>query len=231
MPSKITLPQLQVRIVACHACPRLVSWREEVALIKRAAYIEQEYWGKPVPGFGDAHARLLIVGLAPGAHGANRTGRVFTGDRSGDWLFGALYRAGFANQPSSTSRDDGLELNQAYIVAAVRCVPPDNKPTTEERETCLPFLDQELEILTSVTHLVCLGQFAWQAVLKLQRLKNHLPRPLPRFGHGAKITLSGLQITGCYHPSQQNTFTGRLTERMLDQIFEPIRNEIHSSDQ
>jgi uracil-DNA glycosylase family 4 len=210
---------LQKEVIACQRCPRLVAWRAQVAREKRAAYRNETYWGKPVAGFGDPAARLLIVGLAPGAHGANRTGRVFTGDRSGDWLYGALHRAGFANQPSSRNRADGLKLIGCYITSCVRCCPPDNRPTTEERDTCQPFLVRELSLLGGVRVIVCLGGFAWDGLFRALGTFGELPRPLPRFGHGAEAAVLGFHVLGCYHPSQQNTFTGRLTRDMLDVIL------------
>jgi uracil-DNA glycosylase len=210
-------------IIACRACPRLVAWREQVARDKRAAYREEEYWGRPVPGFGDPRARLLVVGLAPAAHGGNRTGRVFTGDRSGDWLFSALYRAGFANQSTSIHKDDGLRLNDCYITACVRCAPPDNKPTPEERDRCLPFLAEDMRLLKHVCVVVCLGLYAWDGVLRAFRDMGVSSKPRPRFGHGANATVGAYNLVGCYHPSQQNTFTGRLTEKMLDRVFNRVR--------
>jgi uracil-DNA glycosylase len=205
-------------IISCRACPRLVAWREQVALERRAAFRHQEYWGRPVPGFGDLAAKILLVGLAPAAHGANRTGRVFTGDRSGDWLFAALYRAGLANQPTSVAADDGLELTDAYITAAVRCAPPDNAPTPEERDRCLPFFRRELALLEEVTVVVVLGDFAYRVVAKELGVA-----PRPRFGHGVEVPAGSLTIVCSYHPSQQNTFTGRLTEPMLDAVFARAR--------
>jgi uracil-DNA glycosylase family 4 len=214
-----SLARLEADVVACRACPRLVAWREEVARDKRAAYRDETYWGRPVPGFGDPRARVLVVGLAPAAHGANRTGRMFTGDRSGEWLYRALHRAGFANQASSTGRDDGLELQGAYITAPVRCAPPANKPTPAERDACRPFIDRELALLTEVRVIVALGQFAYQAVAGLVGL-----RPRPPFGHGREIELDdGRTIVCSYHVSQQNTFTGKLTEDMLDAVFAAAR--------
>jgi uracil-DNA glycosylase family 4 len=212
VPTRLAL--LTSEIIECRACPRLVAWREEVASVKRAAFMDEVYWAKPVPGFGDPQARLLIVGLAPAAHGGNRTGRVFTGDRSGDWLFAALYRAGFANQPTSVRADDGLRLRGAYVVAAVRCAPPDNKPTVDERDRCLPFLRRELALLARVRVAVALGQFAWDVMCRELGL-----RPKPRFGHGAEAKAGAITLVGSFHPSQQNTFTGRLTEPMLDAVF------------
>jgi uracil-DNA glycosylase len=219
------LAALEAEIVACRRCPRLVAWREEVAREKRAAFAHEEYWGRPVPGFGDPAARVLILGLAPAAHGGNRTGRVFTGDRSGDWLFGSLHRTGFANQATSVTADDGLALRGAWIAAAVRCAPPANKPTPVERDTCLPWTVAELRELTDLRVVVCLGAFAWDAALRLRAALGHpAPRPRPRFGH-AQLFDDGRWLTmlGCFHPSQQNTFTGKLTEAMMDAVFERAR--------
>jgi uracil-DNA glycosylase len=214
------LAALEREIVSCRRCPRLVAWREEVAQAKRAAFANQEYWGRPLPGFGDPAASVLVLGLAPAAHGGNRTGRVFTGDRSGDWLFAALHRAGFANQPESRSRDDGLRLSDCWVAAAVRCAPPANKPTPSERDECLPYVVRELELLERASVIVCLGAFAWDAALRTLASRGvALPKPRPRFGHGAEAILGGLTLLGCYHPSQQNTFTGRLTEEMMDDVL------------
>jgi uracil-DNA glycosylase family 4 len=210
-------------IVNCRACPRLVAWREQVACEKRAAYRDEEYWGKPVPGFGDPRARLLVVGLAPAANGGNRTGRVFTGDRSGDWLFASLFRNGFANQPTSQHRDDGLRLLDCYVTACVRCAPPDNKPTPRERDTCRTFLVQDLRLLKHIQVIVCLGGFAWNGLLAGLRERGIQSDRKPQFGHGAEAALGSYSVLGCYHPSQQNTFTGRLTETMLDGIFSRSR--------
>jgi uracil-DNA glycosylase len=214
------LEALEQRIVNCRMCPRLVDWREQVAREKRAAFADQEYWGRPAPGFGDPAASVYVLGLAPAAHGANRTGRVFTGDRSGDWLFASLHRTGYANQPHSVSADDGLELSGMWIAAAVRCAPPANKPLPSERDNCLPYAAEELELMPAVRVIVALGAFAWDAALKL-----HGPvRPRPKFGHLAEAALPGGRILiGCFHPSQQNTFTGKLTEPMLDAVFERAR--------
>jgi uracil-DNA glycosylase family 4 len=209
------LEALEQEVTECRRCPRLVAWREQVAREKRASFKDQEYWGRPVPGFGDPAARVLVVGLAPAAHGGNRTGRVFTGDRSGDWLFGSLWRTGFANQPTSVSPDDGLRVTDVFIAAAVRCAPPANKPTPEERDTCLPFLRRELELLRELRVIVALGQFAHQILASELAIS-----PRPRFGHGAEATApNGMVLLSSYHPSQQNTFTGTLTEPMLDSVF------------
>jgi uracil-DNA glycosylase family 4 len=220
MPPRETIASLTREIVACRACPRLVQWREEVARTKRPAFAADEYWGKPVPGFGDSEAQLVVVGLAPAAHGGNRTGRIFTGDRSGEWLFGSLYRTGFANQSHSVSRDDGLELTGAYVTAPVRCAPPGNKPTTAERDRCFPYLARELALLRNVSVMVALGTFAWDSCLRAAlELGAQRVRPKPRFGHGAQADLGAYTLLGCYHVSQQNTFTGKLTQDMLDAIF------------
>jgi uracil-DNA glycosylase len=214
-----SLTNVRDDVVNCFKCPRLVTWREEVAREKRASFREQEYWGRPVPGFGDPKARLLIVGLAPAAHGGNRTGRIFTGDRSGDWLFAALYRAGFANQPASVSRDDGLELTGAYIAAVVRCAPPQNRPLPDERANCLPYLERELALLRDLRVIVCLGAYALDGLSALLGL-----RPRSKFGHGAEHRLpDGRMLICSFHPSQQNTFTGKLTEPMLDDVFQRAR--------
>jgi uracil-DNA glycosylase family 4 len=205
----------------------LVAWREQVARERRAAFSEERYWGRPLPGFGDPAARVVLLGLAPAAHGANRTGRVFTGDRSGDFLFAALWRTGFANQPSSRRLDDGLELCDAWITAAVRCAPPANRPTPAERDECLPWSVQEMQLLAEVRVVVCLGAFAWDAALRLSEALAGpgfvRRRPRPRFGHGAELAGERYSLIGCYHPSQQNTFTGRLTEPMIDAVLERAR--------
>jgi uracil-DNA glycosylase family 4 len=214
-----SLDRVTAEIVACSACPRLVAWREQVAVEKRASFADEEYWGRPAPGFGDPAAELLVVGLAPAAHGANRTGRVFTGDRSGDWLYAALHRAGYANQATSVHRADGLRLTGAWVSAAVRCAPPANKPTPDERDTCLPYLVRERQLLTEVRVVVVLGQFAYQVVAGMTGL-----RPRPKFGHGVEATLpDGTMLICSYHPSQQNTFTGVLTEPMFDAVFTRAR--------
>ena len=206
----------------CRACPRLVAWREQVAAEKRRSFADQPYWGRPIAGWGDEQPAVLVVGLAPAAHGGNRTGRIFTGDRSGDWLIAALHRAGLATQPTSTAADDGLRLIRTRMLAAVRCAPPANAPTPVERDTCAPWADAEVAMV--LPHLRCavaLGAFAWQSLLgTLVRLGLEVPRPRPRFGHGAVVELGDLLVVGSFHPSQQNTFTGRLTEQMLDQVME-----------
>jgi uracil-DNA glycosylase len=216
----LSLAELEQRIVNCRLCPRLVEWREQVARDKRASFAGEEYWGRPVPGFGDPAARVFVLGLAPAAHGGNRTGRVFTGDRSGDWLFASLHRTGFANQPESVRANDGLRLTGLWIAAAVRCAPPANKPLPSERDNCLPYAGQELELLPQIQVIVALGAFAWDAALRL----HGGVRPRPKFGHLAETELPGGRILlGCFHPSQQNTFTGKLTEPMLDAVFDRAR--------
>ena len=210
-----SLRRVEAEVISCRACPRLVAWRELVAREKRAAYRDWVYWGRPVPGFGDPHAHLLVVGLAPAAHGGNRTGRVFTGDRSGDFLFASLHRCGYANQPTSDHIGDGLRLRGAYITAAVKCAPPANKPMPIERDTCRPYLEREIALLSRLRAVVALGQFGWDAVVAHEGV-----RPRPRFGHGAEVALpSGRVLLGAYHVSQQNTFTGKLTPSMLDAVF------------
>jgi uracil-DNA glycosylase family 4 len=214
------LALIESEVIACRACPRLVEWRERVAREKRAAFANDTYWGRPVPGFGDAGAGVFIIGLAPAAHGGNRTGRIFTGDRSGDWLFASLHRCGFANQSTSVGPDDGLELTNAYVGAAVRCAPPDNKPTPAERDRCSIYLERELAALTELRCIVALGSYAWDSALRAHvALERERPRPKPRFGHGAEADLGDYVLLGSFHPSQQNTFTGKLTEDMLDAVF------------
>jgi uracil-DNA glycosylase family 4 len=214
------LAALTAEVVECRRCPRLVAWREEVARTRTARFADQAYWGRPVPGWGDPGAKIMVVGLAPAAHGGNRTGRIFTGDRSGDFLFASLHRTGFANQPTSVSRDDGLELKDVWITASVRCAPPANKPTPKERDTCLPWTVAELDHIADVRVVVCLGAFAWDAALRLRTALGHpAARPRPRFGHGAAYPGPPWTLLGCFHPSQQNTFTGRLTPAMLDAVL------------
>jgi uracil-DNA glycosylase len=214
------LATLAAEIVACRRCPRLVAWRETVAVEKVARYRDEPYWGRPLAGFGDPDARVLLVGLAPAAHGGNRTGRVFTGDRSGDFLWSALHATGFADRASSRRADDGLTLTDVYIAAAVRCAPPLNRPTNAERDACAPFLVRELALLTGVRVVVPLGQFGWDAVLRaLGAAGWPLPRPRPRFGHGAEVRVGDRTLVGSFHPSQQNTFTGRLTAPMLEAVL------------
>jgi uracil-DNA glycosylase family 4 len=212
-------------VAACRRCPRLVEWRERVGVEKRKSYRDQEYWARPVPAFGDPAARLMVLGLAPAAHGANRTGRMFTGDRSGDFLYASMHRAGFASQPTSTHREDGLALRDAWVTAAVKCAPPDNKPLPDERDACACFIRRELELLPGVRAIVCLGGFAYEAAVRLLRGAGYtLPHPLPRFGHNVLVPVqNGPTLVLSYHPSQQNTFTGRLTPAMLDDVFAAAR--------
>ncbi|HYB31433.1 MAG TPA: uracil-DNA glycosylase [Solirubrobacteraceae bacterium] len=219
------LEELEQEVTSCRRCPRLVAWREEVARVKRAAYAGEDYWGRPLPGFGDPEAKVVVLGLAPAAHGGNRTGRIFTGDRSGDWLFASMYRTGFASQPTSVSRDDGLRLSGAWVTAAVRCAPPANRPLPSERDNCLPWLERELPLLESVIVIVTLGSFAWDAALRVARsLGEPIPRPRPKFGHRAESQVGRFTLLGSYHPSQQNTFTGKLTEPMIDAVFERAKS-------
>jgi uracil-DNA glycosylase len=216
---RAALAALTAEIVVCRRCSRLVAWREEVAREKVARFRDETYWGRPVPGFGDPDARILLVGLAPAAHGGNRTGRVFTGDASGDFLFAALHRAGLADRPVSRRADDGLTLSDTYIAAAVRCAPPANKPTPEERDACAPYLARELAILHHVRVVVALGAYGWDAALRAMAVNGHRLALKPRFGHGAQVEVGPHRLIGTYHPSQQNTFTGRLTPRMLDEVI------------
>jgi len=213
------LAALSAEIVECRRCPRLVEWRERVAREKVRRFRREPYWGRPLPGFGDPHARILLLGLAPAAHGGNRTGRVFTGDASGDFLWAALHTAGLADRPASHRADDGLTLTDAYIAAAVRCAPPANKPTTLERDTCAPFLEREIRLLDRLTVVVALGQFGWDAALQAFGALGHPARPKPRFGHGHEAAIGPYRLVGSYHPSQQNTFTGRLTQPMFGEIL------------
>ncbi len=215
-----SLDELARRIEACRRCPRLVAWREAAAADPPRRYRGERYWARPLSGFGDPAARILVLGLAPAAHGGNRTGRIFTGDRSGDWLFAALHRAGFANQPGSEHRDDGLRLDRVWVAAVNRCPPPANRPTPAERDNCLPYLVRELELLDAVGAIVALGSFAWDGALRaLRELGHPAPRPKPRFAHGAEVEVGPYALLGCFHPSQQNTFTGRLSEGMMEAIF------------
>jgi uracil-DNA glycosylase family 4 len=223
--------ELDARVSVCRACPRLVRWREEIAVEKRKAFADEPYWGRPVAGWGSERPEVVIVGLAPAAHGGNRTGRIFTGDRSGDWLFAALYRAGLATQETSAHAGDGQRLIRTRLLAAVRCAPPDNKPTPVERDTCAPWLLAELRwVLPTARSMICLGSFGWDALLRaLTALGYDVPRPRPRFGHGAQLSIAGpdshvLQVFGSYHPSQQNTFTGKLTATMLDDVIAAARD-------
>jgi uracil-DNA glycosylase family 4 len=219
-PRPAWLEALAAEIAACRACPRLVAWREEAAANPPARFRGERYWARPVPGWGDPAARIVLVGLAPAAHGGNRTGRVFTGDRSGDFLFAALHRAGLASQPTSRAIDDGQELRGAYVVAAVRCAPPANRPTPEERDRCAPFLGRELALLANARVMVALGSYGWAAALRAsEAIHGRLARPLPRFGHGVEVAAGPYALLGTFHPSQQNTFTGRLTPGMLDAVL------------
>ncbi len=215
-----SLDQVTEEVVVCRRCPRLVKWRESVAAEQPKRFMGEEYWARPLPGFGDPDARIVVIGLAPAAHGGNRTGRVFTGDRSGDWLYASLHRTGLASQPVSLGPGDGMALLEAYITAAVRCAPPANKPTPKERDNCLPYLERELRLLTEARVLLALGAFAWDAAVRACRALDHeIPRPKPRFGHGEEAEIGPYKLLGTYHPSQQNTFTGRLTEEMLDSVM------------
>jgi uracil-DNA glycosylase family 4 len=211
------LERLERKVVRCRRCPRLVAWRQQAAADPPRRYQGERYWARPLPGFGDPEAKVVIVGLAPAAHGGNRTGRIFTGDRSGDWLYAALHRAGLANQPESTGRDDGLELRGAFVTAVNRCAPPSNRPTTGERDNCLPYLAQELSLLRRARSILALGSYAWNGtLLALASLGHPPPRPRPRFAHGAEARIGPYLLMGSFHPSQQNTFTGKLTTAMFD---------------
>lgn len=227
-----TVEELDAQISVCRACPRLVQWREDVAIAKRKSFADQPYWGRPIPGWGSAHPRVMIVGLAPAANGANRTGRIFTGDRSGDFLFAALHRVGLANQALCVDAADGLTLNDTRIAAAVRCAPPANAPTPEERAVCAPWLDAEWRLMrTSVRVIIALGGFAWRAALEMVRNGGGvIGSPAPRFGHGVTVDLGEVMLVGCYHPSQQNTFTGRLTPQMLDDVFATAKRFVHDAE-
>jgi uracil-DNA glycosylase len=216
---RAALAALTAEVVVCRRCPRLVAWREQVAREKVARFRDETYWGRPVPGFGDPDARILLVGLAPAAHGGNRTGRVFTGDASGDFLFAALYRNGLASQPVSRRAGDGLELIDVYIAAAVRCAPPANKPLPKERDRCAPYLERELALLDRVRVIVGLGAYGWEAAVRALAANGHAVGTKPRFGHGATVGIGPYRLVGTYHPSQQNTFTGKLTPPMLDAVL------------
>ena len=220
-----TLTQLAAEVAACRRCPRLVAWREQAAAQPPARFATEHYWARPLPGIGDADARILILGLAPAAHGGNRTGRLFTGDRSGDFLFSSLHRAGFANQPESVGVGDGLSLTGVYVAAVVRCAPPDNKPTPQERTNCLPFLVHEIDLLADLRVVVALGSFAWDGALRALADRGEHPRARPAFGHLAEAQVGAYRLIGSYHPSQQNTFTGRLTPEMLDAVWVRARTE------
>jgi uracil-DNA glycosylase len=224
------LRQLTKDITTCRTCPRLVRCREAAANAIPKRFAGQRYWARPIPGFGDPAARLLVVGLAPAAHGGNRTGRVFTGDRSGDWLYGALHRAGYANQPTSTGKGDGLELTDAYVSTVVRCAPPANRPSPVERDRCLPFLVRELEALRQVRAILALGAFAWDGTLRALAAIGHTVSPRPAFGHGAQVEIGPYSLFASYHVSQQNTFTGRLTQPMLDAVFAAVRSAVLAAD-
>ena len=224
MKARDSLEKLSREVTSCRRCPRLVAWREAVALDPPRRYRGERYWARPVPGFGDPAARLVVIGLAPAAHGGNRTGRVFTGDRSGDWLFAALHGAGYANQPASESAGDGLRLTGAYVTAVVRCAPPANRPQPAERDNCLPYLVRELRLLRRARVLLTLGGFAWDGALRaLSALELPVPRPKPRFGHAVEVEVGDYVLLGCFHPSQQNTFTGRLTQEMMDAVLRRVR--------
>ncbi len=221
--TRAELEAIAADVIVCRRCPRLVEWRERVARERVARFADQDYWGRPVPGFGDPNARVLVLGLAPAAHGGNRTGRIFTGDRSGDFLFASLHRTGFANQATSVSSDDGLRLRGVYVAAVNRCAPPSNRPSPLERDTCLSFLEREIAVLPKLRVIVPLGEFAWDGGLRALVALGHHARPRPRFAHGAEATVGPYTLVGSFHPSQQNTFTGKLTGAMLDAVFERAR--------
>ena len=223
MSREANLAALAEEVVSCRLCPRLVEWRERVAVDKTARFADQDYWGKPVPGFGDPAAKVLALGLAPAAHGANRTGRNFTGDRSGDFLYAAMHRAGFADRPTSVSADDGLVLQGMWVTAVNRCAPPGNKPSPEERSNCLPFVARELPLLSELRVILTLGSFAWDGALRTLAVLGHSVRPKPKFGHSARADIGPFILLGCFHPSQQNTFTGKLTPEMLDEVLMQAR--------
>jgi uracil-DNA glycosylase len=224
VPATTELDLLARRVTSCTRCPRLVEWREAAAASPPRRYRGESYWARPLPGFGDPRARVILVGLAPAAHGGNRTGRMFTGDRSGDWLYAALHRAGFANQARSEHAGDGLRLSGAYVTAINRCAPPANRPTPAERDNCLPYLVEELRLLRQARVLIALGSYAWDGVLRTLREQGlEVPRPKPRFAHGAGASVGQYSLLGCFHPSQQNTFTGRLTEPMMDEVLARAR--------
>jgi uracil-DNA glycosylase len=227
----MSIASLQKRIIACQSCPRLVQWREDVAREKVRRFADEEYWGKPIPSFGDPRARLLLVGLAPAAHGGNRTGRMFTGDESGNWLFRALYDAGFANQPASTHRNDGLVLTDCYITATLRCAPPQNKPLADEVAACAPFIMKEMMLLSRVQVVIGLGKIGFEAALRAYREIGRIDfKKMPRFGHGVAYVFGDLTVLGSYHPSQQNTFTGKLTREMLGGVFGAARSALEGGD-
>jgi uracil-DNA glycosylase family 4 len=230
-PDPESLERLNARIARCRLCPRLVAWREEAAAHPPRRFRGEDYWARPVPGFGDPAARIVVIGLAPAAHGGNRTGRPFTGDRTGDWLYAALHRAGIANQPTSTDRGDGLRLDGAYMSSVVRCAPPANKPAPAERDRCIPYLVEDLRLLERARVLLALGAFAWDGTLRaLRELGIDVPKPRPRFGHGARAELGPYALLGSYHPSQQNTFTGKLTREMLDAVLAEARRLAASAE-
>ena len=224
--SETSIQQIHDKVIACKQCPRLVAWREQIAKEKRASFRNEKYWGRALPGFGSSQAKMMVVGLAPAAHGANRTGRMFTGDRSGEWLYRALYKAGFSNQPESLHKEDNLILHQTYITAIVKCAPPANKPSIEERDQCIRYFKQEMQCLTELKVFIALGKFAWDGILKILAEQSLKTSPKPPFKHGAEVTLGDYTLLASFHPSQQNTFTGKLTEPMFDSVFERARKLI-----